>query len=167
MKKYLLLFSLFVVTLSACNKDQFTAQKTVDDTKIQAYIKANNLTGMTKDAATGLYYKVLVPGTGAYPVESYTATSSTDPKTGSTIRVDYTLGFLNGQILQQDQIISLTLNKGQSGLIDGFFFGMQHINAGGRILLLIPSALGYGTAGTGDIPGNTCLVYTIDLLSFY
>ena len=165
MKKYLLLFCLFVVTLSACNKDQFTAQKAVDDAKIQAYIKANNLTGMIKDPS-GLYYSVIKPGTGAYPIVSYTATSNTDPNTGSTFKAIYTLGFLNGQILSQDESLNgQTLNKGT--LIDGFFFGLPHINSGGRILLLIPSALGYGTAGNGNIPANACLVYTVDLISFY
>ena len=165
MKKYLLLFSLFVVTLSACNKDQITAQASVDDAKIQAYIKANNITGLTKDPS-GVYYSVLKAGTGAYPVSSFTAVSSTDPTTGSTIRYSYIGQYLNGQTFQSSEGSTLTLNK-SAGVIDGFLYGMPHINAGGRIFLIIPSALAYGTGGNGSIPANACLIFTVDLLSFY
>lgn len=165
MKKYLLLFCLFVVTLSACNKDQTIAQASVDDTMIQAYIKANNITGLTKDPK-GFYYSVLKPGTGAYPFSSFTAVSPQDPTTGSTVKISYTGQYLNGQTFQTSDNYIQTLNK-SSGFIDGFLYGIPHINAGGRIFLIIPSALAYGTAGNGSIPANACLIFTVDLTSFY
>lgn len=150
MKKYLLLFSLFIISLSACKKGDVTSeQAAVDDTKIQAYIKANNINA-TKDAS-GIYYEVIRPGTGAYPVAS------------STVKITYTGKFLNGQLFDSAASVSLLL----SGTVQGFQLGIPHINGGGRILLIVPSALGYGTAGSGAVPANSVLVFTVDLISFF
>ena len=150
MKKYLLLFSLFIISLSACKKGDVTSeQAAVDDAKIQAYIKANNINA-TKDAS-GIYYQVIRAGTGAYPT------------TSSTVKITYTGKYLNGQQFDSSQSVSLLL----SGTVQGFQLGIPHINNGGRILLIVPSALGYGTAGTGVVPANSVLVFTVDLISFF
>ena len=39
------------------------------------------------------------------------------------------------------------------------------MKVGGRRQLIIPPALGYGTAGSGSIPGNSILVFTVDVLT--
>jgi FKBP-type peptidyl-prolyl cis-trans isomerase len=149
MKKYFLLFSILIITLSACNKNQVTAQAAVDEAKIQAYMKANNIQA-TKDAS-GIYYQVITPGTGPYPIAT------------STIKYSYTGKYLNGQQFDQGSSYSSVLNT----TVQGFQLGIPHINAGGRLLLIVPSALGYGSAGSGSIPANAVLVFTIDLQSFY
>ena len=151
MQKLLLLIALFMICLSACKKDSFDAAKqaATDDALIQAYIKTNNITA-TKDAS-GLYYQVVTPGTGAYPTAS------------STVNVNYQGKLLNGSVFAP----SANLSSPLSNLIQGWQIGIPHINKGGRILLLIPSALGYGNNAQGsDIPANSVLVFTIDLISF-
>ena len=160
MKKYLLLLSVVILGLSACKKGgDFTAdQAAIDDAKIQAYMSANNITA-TKDPS-GIYYKILKTGTGAYP----TATS--------TIQVGYTGKLLNGTTFEASSSTVLAL----SGTIKGWQIGMLKINAGtvnagtyvpgsgGRILLIIPSALAYGTNATGNITANSVITFTIDLI---
>jgi len=153
MKKYLLLFSLFIISLSACKKgDIVSEQAAVDDDKIQAYIKANNINA-TKDAS-GIYYQVITPGTGPYPVLT---------PTSSTVQIAYTGSYLNGQVFQSNPSTTGLL----SGFVQGFQIGLQHINKGGRILLIIPSGLAYGTAGNGAIPGNAVIVFKVDLIGFF
>ena len=151
MKKYFLLFSVLIISLSACKKTDVATQAAVDDSKIQAYFKANNVTGTTKDAS-GVYYKVLIPGTGAYPTST------------SNVKVSYTGKYLNGQSF--DAVTSITMlvsSIPQTGLQ----IGIEHINTGGRILLFIPSALGYGVSGnSSSVPANAVLIYTVDLQGF-
>lgn len=150
MKKYLLLFSVLIISLSSCQKTSVATQAAVDDAKIQAYMKANNITA-TKDPS-GIYYKVIIPGTGPYPIST------------STVKVAYTGKFLNDQQFTQAPSTDVLV----STFTPGFQTGVQHINAGGRLLMIIPSALAYGTAGTGaGIPPNAVLVFTVDLISFY
>jgi FKBP-type peptidyl-prolyl cis-trans isomerase FkpA len=151
MKKYLLLFTLFIGVLSSCKKDtpfNAAAQAAADDTSIQAYMKANNITG-TKDAS-GLYYEVVTPGTGGYP------------NANSTITVNSTGKLLNGTVFDTEAGLIVPL----ANVIKGWQIGVPHINTGGRIVLLIPSALGYGNQVSGGIPKNSVLIFTIDLLGF-
>ncbi len=148
MRKYLLLFTLFVATFSSCKKDDFdpAKQAIIDDAAIQAYMKANNITA-TKDAS-GLYYEIVTPGTGDYP------------NANSTITVNSTGKLLNGTVFDTESGLNVPL----SNVIKGWQIGVPHINTGGRILLLIPSALGYGNAVRDGIPKNSVLIFTIDLL---
>ncbi len=142
---------MLVLWVTACKKDDSSnyaaEQAIVDDNAIQAYIKANGITA-TKDAS-GLYYQVITPGTGGYPTSS------------STVNVNYTGKFLDGTTFD-----SGNYNNSLSGVIQGWQIGVPKINTGGRILLLIPSALAYGPSGRGTIPANKVLMFTVDLLSF-
>ena len=150
MKKYLLSLALFVAALSSCKKDGITPaqQAAKDDAAIQAYISANNITA-TKDPS-GVYYQVITPGTGAYP------------NVNSLISVNYTGKLLNGTVFDSGTISSTALNT----LVKGWQYGIPHINTGGRILLLIPSALGYDNAAQQGIPANSVLIFTVDLTGF-
>ncbi len=157
MKKYLLLLSVVILGLSACKKVDFEAeQATIDEAKIQAYIAANPdiAGGLTKDAS-GMYYKIITPGAGGSPTAS------------STIKVSYTGKLLNGTTFETSSSSVLVL----SGTIKGWQIGLLKINGpsaagatdGGKIFMIIPSALAYGASGSGKIPANSVLTFTVDL----
>jgi FKBP-type peptidyl-prolyl cis-trans isomerase FkpA len=152
-KKLLLVTCLFFAGLSSCKKTDSAAvaqaQAATDDAAIQAYIKANNITA-TKDPS-GLYYSIIQAGTGPYP----TATSN--------ISISYAGNLLDGTSFESGPSTSFAL----STQIKGWQIGIPHINSGGTILLLVPSALGYGTAGNGGtVPANAVLVFRIGLQGF-
>lgn len=150
MRKHLLFFITCLFVFSSCKKDSYDPAKQAakDDAAIQAYIKSNNITA-TKDPS-GLYYDVVTPGTGNYPAVN------------SLITVNYTGKLLDGTVFDSGTIN----NQALSSLIKGWQIGIPHINTGGRILLLVPSALGYGNAANGGIPANSVLIFTIDLTGF-
>lgn len=50
------------------------------------------------------------------------------------------------------------------GMIPGFREGMAGMKVGGRRLLVIPAAGGFGPAGAVDVPPDTDLVYVVDLV---
>ena len=151
MKKYLLLLSLLIIGITSCTKDSVNAtqQAATDNSLIQTYLSNTGIVA-TKDPS-GLYYEVINPGTGASPTVS------------STVDVTYTGSLLNGEVFAP----TATLNAQLSTLIKGWQIGLPHIGTGGTILLVIPSALGYGTSTSNPyIPANSVLVFTITLTSF-
>jgi FKBP-type peptidyl-prolyl cis-trans isomerase len=160
MKKYLLLLFVAVIGISSCKKssDDTTAtdaataaaQAKTDDAAIQAYFTANNITDAVKDAS-GLYYEVVTPGTGAYPTAA------------SVVTVNYTGALLDGTVFDTGLSFQTGLSA-SANIIQGWKDGIPHINLGGRIKLFIPSALGYGTTAQTKIPANSVLVFTIDLI---
>jgi FKBP-type peptidyl-prolyl cis-trans isomerase FkpA len=151
MRKYFLLLCVLFIGISSCKKDSFNAAKqaTTDDALIQAYISNNGIVA-NKDPS-GLYYEITNPGTGATPTVS------------STVTVTYTGSLLNGEVFAP----TATTTAALSAFIKGWQIGVPHIAAGGTILLLVPSALGYGNSSPSVyIPANSVLVFTITLTSF-
>jgi|ERR1700679_2391211 len=156
MKKYFLIFSIFisVAGLSSCKKENTTAaaaavQAAYDDAAIQTYMQANNITA-TKDP-TGYYYQITTQGTGPYPTST------------SNVSIAYTGKYLNGLVTFEtspSEYVPLP------GAILAWQLGIPRINDGGSILLLVPSALGYGPAGTTSVPANAVLIFNITLQGF-
>jgi FKBP-type peptidyl-prolyl cis-trans isomerase FkpA len=150
MRKYFLLFTLLFIGFSSCKKSfNAPAQAVYDNTVIQAYLSNSHITA-TEDPS-GLYYEVINPGTGASPTIS------------STVNVTYSGSLLNGEVFAPTGNITAALNT----LIQGWQIGLPHIAAGGTILLIVPSALGYGNnSNITNIPANSVLLFTITLNSF-
>jgi FKBP-type peptidyl-prolyl cis-trans isomerase FkpA len=138
-----------------------------DEEQIQAYIKDNGITGMQRDAS-GIYYKVLKAGTGARFQYS------------DSIGLVFTLHTFDGTYASTD-----TMSNHYTGYLGhisrtGYPLAMQTAiyelvkNYGGKIRLLIPSHLGYGSKGIGSgssttvntrIAGNQCLDYYINVMN--
>ena len=153
MKKYIILLSIIAGMFTSCIKDAppFDAAKQAadDDAAIQTFIKANNIPAIKH--SSGLYYQIITEGTGAYPTST------------STVTVNYTGRLLDGSIFDSGTGVTFPLNQ----VIPGWTYGIPLVNTGGRIRLLIPSALAYGNSSPGtDVPANSVLIFTIDLLSF-
>ncbi len=61
---------------------------------------------------------------------------------------------------QRQETIGMPLTE----VLPGWSEGLQLINAGSMIELIVPPDLGYGARGKGPIPPNTTLYFTIELL---
>jgi len=157
-KHFTLFFSLFVIGLASCQKGDVTSQQAaIDDAKIQAYIKANNIPAI-KDPS-GLYYQIVTPGD-----------PTTKPTLLSTVQLTYTNNFLDGVNFDHVDVVSYKLGKliNSGGFMTrGMQIGLPYIGTGGRIILIVPSALGYGNSTQYTVPANSILIYTIDLIGVY
>jgi FKBP-type peptidyl-prolyl cis-trans isomerase FkpA len=144
-----LAFSLILaLVLTGCNnKDKDDGCTTVaeDDTKMQTYINANGITA-TKHAS-GMYYQIIEPGSGATPVSN------------STVKANYTGKFTNNSSFDAG-VATFSLE----GVIKGWQIGIPLIKQGGKIKLIIPPYLAYGCADYRGIPGNSVLVFDVELL---
>ncbi|MBC7650546.1 MAG: FKBP-type peptidyl-prolyl cis-trans isomerase [Deinococcales bacterium] len=127
-----------------------------DSTALINFANANNIT-VLKDVY-GLYSQIITPGAGVTPTGS------------SIVQVTYKGTLLNGTVFDSTATgatASFNLNQ----LIPGWQIGIPKIKAGGRIKLLVPSALAYGckgaknAAGAFIIPENAPVYFDINLIS--
>lgn len=88
--------------------------------------------------------------------------------TGRRVRVNYSLwiyttstGDLKGQFIERGPF-EYTLGAG--GVITGWEQGIPGMRVGGLRKLVVPPSLAYGSAGSGPIPGNSTLLFEIELL---
>ena len=138
------------VLFSACSSEGEAKDYTAEnDLEIQAYIADNNLTA--QKSSSGLYYIINNLGTG------------TQPTTRDNVTVAYKGYFTNKTIF--DQSDSNGISFGLQQVIAGWTEGITYFKEGGSGILLIPSAMGYGNKGRGNIPGGAVLIFNVDLIS--
>ena len=104
--------------------------------------------------ASGLKYTDEVVGTG------------TTPQKGQTVTVNYTGTLENGKKFDSsfDHGKPADFKIGVGKVIKGWDEGLMTMKVGGKRRLVIPSKLGYGPEGTPNIPGNSTLIFDIELL---
>jgi FKBP-type peptidyl-prolyl cis-trans isomerase FkpA len=121
----------------------------LDDRRLRAFIAAKGLT-MIKDDSR-VYYSISAVGTGT---EAISLTS--------TVTAKYTLRLIDGTVVQSstDGTFSAVLNT----LIPAWQKVLPgKLLAGGKIRMLIPSDLAYGTTAQTGITANACLDYDIEI----
>jgi FKBP-type peptidyl-prolyl cis-trans isomerase FkpA len=92
--------------------------------------------------------------------------------TGKTVKVHYTgwlynagaTGFKGLQFDSSSGKPPYQFKLGSGAVIPGFDQGILGMKVGGKRTVLIPSTLGYGASGYGNIPPNTGLVFEIELI---
>ncbi len=85
---------------------------------------------------------------------------------GDTLTVNYTGKLQDGTVFDTSvgkRPIQFVLGANQ--VIPGWDQGLQGMKAGGKRLLVIPPDLAYGASGYGPIPGNSTLIFEVDLLA--
>ena len=82
------------------------------------------------------------------------------PTVSSNVTVNYTGKLTNGNTFDSGKGVSFGLNQ----LITGWQYGIPLIAPGGSITLYLPPSLAYGSRATVDIPANSVLIFTIDLV---
>jgi len=88
-------------------------------------------------------------------------------KPGGTVTVHYTGWLTDGtkfdSSLDRKEPLRFWLGKGQ--VIKGWDEGVTGMKVGGKRQLRIPSKIGYGERGNGNIPPNADLVFDVELVS--
>ena len=100
-------------------------------------------------------------------IKDETVGSGAEVKTGDTITVNYLGTLENGTKFDSsyDRNTPLITQIGVGQVIKGWDEGILGMKIGGKRKLIIPSSLGYGAQGAGNlIPPNTTLVFEVELL---
>ena len=150
------LLTLFLAVLSlstlSCLKDVSPEEQLeIDIQKIKDYLVANNLTAT--ETPSGLHYIITQEGTGGNPTLS------------SNVTVKYKGYLLDGMVFDQTSG-SATATFPLANLIPAWQEGIPLMKRGGKGTFFSPSALAYGPDGVPGIPGNSVLIFEIELANF-
>lgn len=145
-------------------KDEFAAEqanyeaemekaRTAEPELIANYVKENNIKAQPN--ANGLYVIVKKQGKG------------TKVAVGRQVAIHYTGRLIDGTVF--DSSVGnepLSYVVGQMGLIRGWEEGVMGQPEGTQLQLIIPSAMGYGSQGAGQmIPPYSTLIFDLDIVS--
>lgn len=127
-------------------------QLALDIAAIDEYLLENNIDAETHPS--GLRYQIIEEGE-----------PETNPGVCQAVYIQYEGKLMStGEVFDKtfpNQSVTFTLKS----LILGWQIGVPLIGTGGKIVLYIPSQLGYGKSGsTGKIPPNSNLIFTIELV---
>lgn len=117
-----------------------------------AYLAQNAEKPDVNVTGSGLQIEMLVEGEGEAP-------SATD-----TVVVHYEGSLIDGTVFDSSIARGTPAEFGLNQVIRGWTEGLQLIKPGGKARLTIPSELGYGPGGVGNIPPNAVLVFEVELL---
>lgn len=107
---------------------------------------------------SGLFYRILQPGEGE-PIAW-----------GDFLSAHYKGYLLNGKVFADSRAQDRTLEFYVGNMIDAWNEGLQLIQVGGKIQLLVPSHLGYGPEGLVSsmgrviVPPHQILVFEVEVL---
>ncbi len=132
------------------------SQAVLDNETIQSYISSHHLNAQVEQ--NGLYFVPVSGGNGVYA------------SSASVVSVTYKGYLTNGAVFDQ-KTTPTTFNL--SDVIPGWQEGIQLMQKGQTAMLLIPSALAYGSTaqpsqgGTySGIPANSVIIFNVTLVSF-
>lgn len=132
----------------------FASIATTDDTVIQKYLKANNITAAQKQPS-GLYYVPTLANPAGTPAAS-----------GKTAVVQYKGYLMDGTLFDSSQPTTpLSFVVGSGKVIPGFDQGIALMRKGEKATLLLPSSLAYGANGAGNtIDPYSVLRFEVELV---
>jgi len=85
---------------------------------------------------------------------------------GSQVTINYKGWLTSGQLFDQNDTSSpLVFTIGKHEVVTGMEEGVLGMKTGGKRLVIIPPAVGYGATAHGSIPANSVLVFEVDLIT--
>lgn len=115
---------------------------------------ANKLTDQITETVSGLKYIIHEQGTGPRA------------ESGDFIAVHYHGMLIDKTVFdssfERGEPINFTLGAGQ--VIAGWDEAFAELNQGGRMTMFVPAALGYGANDNGPIPGNSEMIFYVELI---
>lgn len=147
------ILTLFNQQLMAKQNEQMKVAKEKNKAEGKAFLEENKKNEGVVELPNGLQYKVISSGSGP------------SPKVTDTVKVHYKGTLIDGREFdssyKRGEPAVFPLNK----VIKGWTEGLQLMKVGDKWTLYIPSELGYGESGAGEMIGpNSTLIFEVELL---
>ena len=161
MSRSVVLLLCVILTATGCKKsggcpENNAVAPAAEAQMVEDYLATNSISA-TKHKSN-MYYQITTPGTGGSPNQC------------STVLVNYTLKLTNGNTVPDQPTDNIAFNL--QGLIPAWIQGIPLIQKGGKIRLIVPPSLAYGSQAQTDrngnvtIPANSVLIFDINLVDF-
>ena len=145
--------SLIDASLESYHKAAMDAKSAVAKKEGEAFLAANAKKPGVTVLPDGLQYEVIKAGS-----------DTTHPLLTDKVKCHYHGTLINGKVfdssVDRGEPITFPLN----GVIKGWQEAVQLMTVGSKWKLYIPSDLAYGDQGSGPIPGNSVLIFEVELL---
>lgn len=141
------------LALAGCNQaDGQEAAKAAADTYMAANAKAEGI----KTLPSGLQYKIVRSGPAG----------GMKPAPQDEVKVHYEGKLISGEVFDSSYARGAPAAMPLAALIPAWQEALQLMRPGDEWMLYVPPALGYGEegAGGGEIPGNSVLIFRIELI---
>jgi len=120
--------------------------------KGEEFLAQNKTKDGIKTTASGLQYRVIKEGNGP------------KPKATDIVTVHYSGKLIDGTEFDSSYKRNEPVHFKLDSVIKGWTEGLQLMSAGSKYEFFIPSDLGYGPMGNQVIPGNSVLIFDVELL---
>ncbi|AAO27182.1 FKBP-type peptidyl-prolyl cis-trans isomerase FkpA [Buchnera aphidicola str. Bp (Baizongia pistaciae)] len=134
--------------------EDIVLKKEAHNNKIQGdlYIKKMLKKKDARHTSSGLVFFIKKKGSGKFLHDS------------DVITVHYKGSLINGNEFDNSYKRGQPLSFSLDSVIPGWIEGLKYIKKGGLIKLVIPPKLAYGETGVPGIPGNSTLIFEIELI---
>jgi FKBP-type peptidyl-prolyl cis-trans isomerase FkpA len=120
--------------------------------KGSAFLEENGKREGVVTTGSGLQYEVITKGDGPLPADT------------SVVKVHYEGTLIDGEIFdssyEKGEPVTFRLNR----VIPGWTEGVQLMPVGSTYRFFLPANLGYGPRGNDRVPGNSVLIFKVELL---
>jgi FKBP-type peptidyl-prolyl cis-trans isomerase len=123
-----------------------------NEAKGKKYLEENKAKPGVKVTASGLQYEVITEGKGKTPKET------------DVVQVHYKGTLTDGTEFDSSYKRGEPAEFPLNGVIKGWTEGLQLMKEGGKNRFVIPAELAYGPQGRPSIPGNSVLVFEVELI---
>jgi FKBP-type peptidyl-prolyl cis-trans isomerase FklB len=139
--------------IMAKQEEKMKAQTETNVKEGEAFLEENKKKEGVVTLPSGLQYKVIKNGTGPKPTAE------------QTVSVNYRGKFLDGKEFDNSYDRGEPVSFPVNGVIPGWTEALQLMTVGSKWELYIPSSLGYGAHGAGQvIPPNATLIFEVELI---
>jgi FKBP-type peptidyl-prolyl cis-trans isomerase len=134
-------------------RQTYKTEKSLTDGK--EFLEKNKAKEGVVTLESGVQYKIITEGTGVLPVGK------------DTVEVNYKGTLVDGtefdSSYKRGEAVKFPLNQ----VIPGWSEGLSYCKEGGKIEIYIPAEKGYGERTNGPIPGNSTLIFEVELVKVY